>query len=110
MLSAALWVSAVMPVAMRTRNAANALALTFLTSTPTPEQAEKLNGRACMVGYFLALVVDKLTGAGLADQQGSFLGLLSLHIVVFGVLLFPTVDRIQVRIATCIDESLSIDG
>lgn len=60
-------------------------------------QAEKLNGRACMVGYFLALLVDKLTGATLLDQQGSFLGLVSLHIVVFAVLLFPTLDRVQVR-------------
>ncbi len=64
-------------------------------------QAEKLNGRACMVGYFLALGVDKLTGAGLVDQQSSFLGLLSLHVVVFAVLLFPTIDRIQVRNWRC---------
>ncbi len=49
-----------------------------------------------MVGYFLALLVDKLTGATLLDQQGSFLGLLSLHVVVFAVLLFPTLDRVQV--------------
>jgi hypothetical protein len=62
-----------------------------------PPQAEKLNGRACMVGYFLALGVEKLTGAGLAEQQGSFLGLLSLHLVVFAVLLIPSMDRIQVR-------------
>jgi hypothetical protein len=60
-------------------------------------QAEKLNGRACMVGYFLALGVEKLTGAGLAEQQGSFLGLLSLHLVVFAVLLIPSMDRIQVQ-------------
>lgn len=60
-------------------------------------QAEKLNGRACMVGYGLALIVDKLTGATLSEMQGSFLGLLSLHIVVFGVLLFPTLDRVQVQ-------------
>ena len=50
-----------------------------------------------MVGYFLALGVEKLTGAGLAEQQGSFLGLLSLHLVVFAVLLIPSMDRIQVR-------------
>lgn len=50
-------------------------------------EAEKLNGRACMVGYFLALVVDQLTGYGLVDQQESFLGKLLLHITVFGVLL-----------------------
>ena len=57
-------------------------------------QAEKLNGRAAMVGYVLALGVDKLTGAGLADQQGSFLGLLALHLTVFAVLLFRTSDSI----------------
>ena len=50
-------------------------------------QAEKLNGRAAMVGYVLALLVDKAFGVSLADQQGSFLGLLALHITVFGILL-----------------------
>ena len=53
-------------------------------------QAEKLNGRAAMIGYVLALGVDKLTGAGLADQQGSFLGLVALHLTVFSILLFRT--------------------
>ena len=47
-------------------------------------QAEKLNGRAAMVGYVLALVVDRLTGAGLAAQQDSFLGKVALHLTVFG--------------------------
>lgn len=47
-----------------------------------------------MIGYVLALGVDKLTGAGLADQQGSFLGLLALHLTVFGILLFRTSDSI----------------
>jgi hypothetical protein len=50
----------------------------------TSTQAEKLNGRAAMLGYVLALFVDKLTGAGLLDQQESFLGKLVLHITVFG--------------------------
>ena len=50
-------------------------------------EAEKLNGRAAMVGYFLALVVDQLTGAGLLDQQNSFFGKLLLHVAVFGILL-----------------------
>jgi len=49
-------------------------------------EAEKLNGRAAMVGYFLAIFVDKFTGHGLLDQQNSFLGLLALHITVFGIL------------------------
>jgi hypothetical protein len=50
-------------------------------------QAEKANGRAAMVGYAAALLVDKVTGASLLDQQYSFLGLVLLHITVFGVLL-----------------------
>ena len=57
-------------------------------------QAEKLNGRAAMMGYVLALGVDKLTGAGLLDQQNSFLGLLALHVTVFAFLLFRTSDSI----------------
>ncbi|KAF5839430.1 hypothetical protein DUNSADRAFT_832 [Dunaliella salina] len=50
------------------------------------DPAEKLNGRAAMVGYFLAIFVDKWTGHGLLEQQNSFLGLLALHITVFGIL------------------------
>jgi hypothetical protein len=52
--------------------------------------AEKLNGRACMVGYVLAAMVDGLTGAGLVEQQESFLGKLALHVVVFGILLIQS--------------------
>ena len=51
-------------------------------------QAEKLNGRAAMVGYALAWVVDSLSGAGLVDQQNSFLGKLLLHVAVFAILIF----------------------
>ena len=49
-------------------------------------EAEKANGRAAMVGYFMALVVDQLSGAGLVEQQDSFIGKVLLHIVVFGCL------------------------
>lgn len=49
-------------------------------------QAEKLNGRAAMMGYVIAIFVDKASGAGLAEQQNSFLGLLALHITVFAIL------------------------
>merc|ERR1719252_434908 len=34
-------------------------------------EAEKANGRAAMIGYFSALLVDKLWGVGLIDQQSS---------------------------------------
>lgn len=53
----------------------------------SPLQAEKLNGRAAMMGYVLALFVDKLSGASLLDQQNSFLGLLALHLCVFAILI-----------------------
>lgn len=68
--------------------------LTHAASASGRAQAEKLNGRAAMIGYVLALGVDKLTGAGLADQQGSFLGLVALHLTVFAILLFRTTDSI----------------
>ncbi len=55
--------------------------------TASVVQAEKLNGRAAMVGYFAALLVDSATGYGLLDQQNSFLGKLLLHVTVFGILL-----------------------
>lgn len=51
-------------------------------------EAEKLNGRAAMLGYVLAYFVDSLSGVGIADQQNSFLGKLALHACVFAVLLF----------------------
>ena len=53
-----------------------------------PWQAEKANGRAAMIGYVLAYFVDSWTGAGLYDQQNSFLGKLALHLVVFAILIF----------------------
>jgi hypothetical protein len=39
-----------------------------------------------MVGYFIAIFVDKFTGHSLLEQQNSFLGLLFLHLSVFGIL------------------------
>lgn len=40
-----------------------------------------------MMGYVLAGGVDLLSGAGLVEQQESFLGKLALHLVVFAILL-----------------------
>ena len=51
-------------------------------------QAEKINGRACMVGYALGYVVDALTGHGLVDQQNSFLGKVLLNVTVVGLLVY----------------------
>ena len=60
---------------------------TLPPALPPKPKAEKLNGRAAMVGYVLALGVDQLTGVGLLDQQNSFLGKVLLHVAVFGILL-----------------------
>ena len=49
-------------------------------------EAEKINGRAAMVGYFLALVIDGMTGTGIWDQQNSFLGKVALNIAVIGIM------------------------
>lgn len=57
-------------------------------------EAEKLNGRAAMVGYALAWFVDSLSGYGIVDQQNSFLGKLLLHIAVFAILIFRNLDSI----------------
>ena len=71
-------------------------------------QAEKLNGRAAMVGYFMALVVDQLTGYGLLDQQNSFLGKLLLHVTVFGVLLVRSTADLD-KFKNLLDEATFYD-
>nr|XP_010941040.1 light-harvesting complex-like protein 3 isotype 1, chloroplastic [Elaeis guineensis] len=35
-------------------------------------ESERLNGRAAMIGFFMAYLVDSLTGLGLVDQMGNF--------------------------------------
>jgi len=71
-------------------------------------EAEKLNGRAAMVGYFMALVVDQLTGYGLLDQQNSFLGKVLLHLTVFGVLLVRTTADLD-KYKNLLDEATFYD-
>ncbi|CAL0313711.1 unnamed protein product [Lupinus luteus] len=50
-------------------------------------EAELLNGRAAMVGFFMAYFVDSLTGIGLVDQMGNFFCKTLLFVAVAGVLL-----------------------
>ena len=58
-------------------------------------EAEKINGRAAMVGYFCALVIDGMTGAGLWDQQNSFAGKVALNLTVIGILFLRNVADID---------------
>ncbi|XP_062073870.1 light-harvesting complex-like protein 3 isotype 1, chloroplastic [Humulus lupulus] len=50
-------------------------------------EAELLNGRAAMIGFFMAYFVDSLTGVGLVDQMGNFFCKTLLFVAVSGVLL-----------------------
>jgi len=70
--------------------------------------AEKVNGRAAMVGYFMALVVDQLSGAGLVDQQNSFVGKVLLHAVVFGCLFIRETEDLE-KVKGLIDEATFYD-
>ncbi|XP_021765781.1 light-harvesting complex-like protein 3 isotype 1, chloroplastic [Chenopodium quinoa] len=49
-------------------------------------EAELLNGRAAMIGFFMAYFVDSLTGVGLVDQMGNFFCKTLLFVAVLGVL------------------------
>ncbi|PWA72735.1 Chlorophyll A-B binding protein [Artemisia annua] len=49
-------------------------------------EAERLNGRAAMIGFFMAYFVDSLTGVGLVDQMGNFFCKTLLFVAVAGVL------------------------
>ncbi|GAB5370828.1 hypothetical protein AAMO2058_001526800 [Amorphochlora amoebiformis] len=48
-------------------------------------EAEKLNGRAAMIGYITALWVDQLTKIGIADQHNSLWGRLTVAATVVGI-------------------------
>ena len=45
-------------------------------------EAEKINGRAAMVGYAFAYVIDAAGGAGLVDLHQSFLGKTAIFLTV----------------------------
>ncbi|TKY55507.1 hypothetical protein E2542_SST19922 [Spatholobus suberectus] len=47
-------------------------------------EAELLNGRAAMIGFFMAYLVDSLTGVGLVDQMSNFFCKTLLFIAVVG--------------------------
>ncbi|KAK4788490.1 hypothetical protein SAY86_019809 [Trapa natans] len=58
-------------------------------------EAELLNGRAAMIGFFMAYLVDSLTGAGLVDQMGNFFCKSLLFVAVVGVLLIRKNEDIE---------------
>lgn len=58
-------------------------------------EAELLNGRAAMVGFFMAYFVDSLTGVGLVDQMSNFFCKTLLFVAVAGVLLIRKNEDIE---------------
>ncbi|ONK73448.1 uncharacterized protein A4U43_C04F31600 [Asparagus officinalis] len=58
-------------------------------------EAERLNGRAAMIGFFMAYFVDSLTGVGLVDQMGNFFCKTLLFVAVAGVLLIRKNEDIE---------------
>ncbi|CAD6248257.1 unnamed protein product [Miscanthus lutarioriparius] len=71
-------------------------------------EAEKLNGRAAMVGFFMAYFVDSLTGVGLVDQMGNFFCKTLLFVAVSGVLLIRKNEDIE-SLKKLIDETTFYD-
>ncbi|KAK6936456.1 hypothetical protein RJ641_033486, partial [Dillenia turbinata] len=51
-------------------------------------EAELLSGRAAMVGFFMAYVVDALTGLDLVGQTGNLVCKTGLFVTVIGIILF----------------------
>ncbi|XP_062087157.1 light-harvesting complex-like protein 3 isotype 1, chloroplastic [Humulus lupulus] len=51
-------------------------------------EAELLSGRAAMIGFFMAYMVDVLTGLDVVGQTGSFICKVGLFTTVIGVIIF----------------------
>ncbi|KAK4433547.1 Light-harvesting complex-like protein 3 isotype 1, chloroplastic [Sesamum alatum] len=58
-------------------------------------EAELLNGRAAMVGFFMAYVVDALTGLDVVGQTGNFVCKAALFVTVIGVVLFRRKEDLE---------------
>ncbi|KAM5573120.1 light-harvesting complex-like protein 3 isotype 1, chloroplastic [Rosa sericea] len=71
-------------------------------------EAELLNGRAAMVGFFSAYLVDSLTGVGLVDQMGNFVCKTLLFVAVAGVLLIRKNEDVE-KLKKLLDETTFYD-
>ncbi|GMH28828.1 hypothetical protein Nepgr_030671 [Nepenthes gracilis] len=58
-------------------------------------EAELLNGRAAMIGFFMAYLVDSLTGLGVVDQTSNFFCKTMLFVAVAGVLLIRKNEDVE---------------
>ncbi|KAL9422869.1 hypothetical protein AB3S75_035037 [Citrus x aurantiifolia] len=58
-------------------------------------QAELLNGRAAMVGFFMGYIVDALTGLDVVGQTGNFICKAGVFVTVAGIILFRKNEDFQ---------------
>ncbi|KAG8381049.1 hypothetical protein BUALT_Bualt06G0080400 [Buddleja alternifolia] len=77
-------------------------------------EAERLNGetlrlcRAAMVGFFMAYIVDALTGLDVVGQNGNFVCKAALLFTIIGVLLFRRKEDVE-NIQKLVDEATFYD-
>ncbi|KAL8049979.1 hypothetical protein ABFX02_06G054000 [Erythranthe guttata] len=71
-------------------------------------EAERLNGRAAMVGFFMAYFVDGLTGLDLVGQTGNFVCKAALLVTIVGVLVFRRKEDVE-NIRKLVDEATFYD-
>ncbi|KAK9190867.1 hypothetical protein WN943_019477 [Citrus x changshan-huyou] len=58
-------------------------------------QAELLNGRAAMVGFFMGYIVDAFTGLDVVGQTGNFICKAGVFVTVAGIILFRKNEDFQ---------------
>ncbi|KAL3497581.1 hypothetical protein ACH5RR_040313 [Cinchona calisaya] len=71
-------------------------------------EAELLNGRAAMIGFFMAYLVDSLTGVGLVDQMGNLFCKTLLFVAIVGVLVIRKNEDIE-TVKRLLEESTFYD-
>ncbi|KAI3458377.1 hypothetical protein Pfo_015040 [Paulownia fortunei] len=71
-------------------------------------EAELLNGRAAMVGFFMAYIVDALSGLNVVGQTGNFICKGALFLTIIGVLLFRRKEDLE-NIQKLADEATFYD-
>ncbi|XP_051138434.1 light-harvesting complex-like protein 3 isotype 1, chloroplastic [Andrographis paniculata] len=71
-------------------------------------EAELLNGRAAMVGFFAGYVVDALTGLDMIGQAGNFICKLGLFAAVIGVMVVRRKEDVD-NVRKLVDEATFYD-
>ncbi|CAI9091953.1 OLC1v1027077C1 [Oldenlandia corymbosa var. corymbosa] len=79
----------------------------WITHSHLPE-AELLNGRAAMVGFFMSYLVDGLTGIDVVGQTGNFVCKAAVFATVIGVVLFRKKDDFE-KLQKLADEATFYD-